>query len=189
MKIVSLLGSPRPNSNSSAIANRFTETAAQQGAEVRSFTLNNLTYRGCQGCYACKKWVENCVLKDDLAEVLSAVQAADVVVVASPVYYGDITSQLKGFMDRTFSYLKPDYTTSDNPSRLNPKKLVFIQTQGHADEARFGDIFPRYESFLGWMGFKDSSVIRACGIGPATVDEVPEEILLKAELAAKALLS
>ena len=55
MKIVTLLGSPRTGRNSATIANRFTETAARLGADTRTFELNRLDYRGCQGCYACKK--------------------------------------------------------------------------------------------------------------------------------------
>jgi multimeric flavodoxin WrbA len=189
MKIVTLLGSPRPASNSSAIANRFTETAAGLGAEIRTFEMNRLSYRGCQGCYVCKTRLDHCVLEDDLSVVLAAVQAADVVVLASPVYYGDITAQLKGFMDRTFSYLVPDYRTNPNPSRLTPKKLVFVLTQGQPDESIFADIFPRYSMFLQWMGFSEVNLIRACGIGPGGVDAPTDEALRQAEETARRLMS
>jgi multimeric flavodoxin WrbA len=129
------------------------------------------------------------VLNDDLTEVLSAVAAADLVVLASPVYYGDITSQLKGFIDRTYSYLVPDYLTNPQPSRLSPKKLVFVLTQGHPDEALFADIFPRYELFLKWMGFSEITLIRTCGIGPGSVDAVPEQVLQQADATAHKLMS
>ncbi|GFO58241.1 FMN reductase [Geomonas silvestris] len=189
MKIVSLLGSPRPNSNSSAIANRFLKTAQELGAETTCFTLNRLNYRGCQGCYVCKTTLDHCVLRDDLAQVLDAVAEADLVVLASPVYYGEVTSQLKGFLDRTFSYLVPDYRTSATPTRLSPKKLVFVQTQGHPDEEMFADIFQRYEHFLKWTGFTEATLIRACGIGPGSVDAPPEEALREAEAVARRLVS
>lgn len=188
MKIVTLLGSPRANGNSSTIARRFNETAAALGAETRSFELNRLAYRGCQGCYACKKGLDRCGLKDDLTEVLAAVQEADAVVLASPVYYGDVSAQLKGYIDRSYSYLKPDYLTNPEPSRLAPKPLVFILTQGHPDPNLFADIFPRYETFLKWMAFSDVKLIRACGIGPGSVDAPPEEVLRQAEEAARGLV-
>ena len=73
MKIVALLGSPRAHKNSATIAQRFTATAAQLGAQVRTYELNRLNYRGCQGCYACKQTLDHCVLEDDLTEVLAAV--------------------------------------------------------------------------------------------------------------------
>ena len=189
MKIVALLGSPRAFKNSATIANRFTAAAAQLGAQVRTFELNRLTYRGCQGCYACKKTHDHCVLQDDLTGVLNAVQEADAVVLASPVYYGDVTAQLKGFIDRTYSYLKPDYLSNPQPSRLGPKKFVMVLTQGHPDTSLFADIFPRYEGFFKWMGFVDSRLIRACGIGPATVDSVPVQVLQEAEAAAQELVA
>jgi multimeric flavodoxin WrbA len=188
MKVVSLLGSPRTKGNSATIANRFTETAAKLGAETRTYELNRLTYRGCQGCYACKKDSEQCVLQDDLAEVLAAVQEADVVVLASGVYFGNITAQLKAFIDRCFSYFKPDFHTGPEPSRLKPKKLVFVITQGNPDEELFADIFPRYDLFLKWLGFNDTRLIRVCGIGPVTVDAVPQKVLLQAEQAAQTLI-
>lgn len=189
MKIVTLLGSPRSGKNSASIAKRFTETALELGAEPRTFELNRLSYRGCQGCYACKKGLDHCVLEDGLTDVLTAVQEADLVVLASSVYYGDITSQLKGFIDRSFSYLKPDYLTNPQPSRLSTKKLVFVLTQGQPDEALFADIFPKYEGFLKWTGFSDILLIRACGIGPATVDAVPEQILQQAAEVARTMVS
>jgi multimeric flavodoxin WrbA len=189
MKIVSILGSPRSKGNSATIANRFSETAAKLGAEVRTYELNQLAYRGCQGCYACKKKLDHCGLKDDLTEVLDAVREADVVLLASAVYFGDITSQLKAFIDRTFSYLKPDFYTNPEPSRLGPKKLVFVISQGNPDEAVFAGIFPRYEYFMKWMGFGETKLIRVCGIGPATPDGVPEKVLQQAEEAARSLVS
>jgi multimeric flavodoxin WrbA len=189
MKIVSLLGSPRIRGNSETIAGRFTETAAKLGAETRTYELNRLSYQGCQGCYACKKGLDHCVLKDDLAEVLAAVREADCVVLASAVYFGEITAQLKSFIDRCFSFLKPDFITNPEPSRLTPKKLVFVISQGNPDESLFSDIFTRYEHFLKWLGFVDTYLIRVCGIGPASVDAVPEKVLQQAEEAARAIVA
>ena len=189
MKIVALLGSPRTDKNSATIANRFTATAARFGAEVSTFELNRLDYRGCQGCYACKNALDHCVLQDGLTAILEAVRGADLLLLASPVYYGDVTAQLKGFIDRTFCYLKPDYPTNPEPSRLAPKQLVFVIAQGHPDEKLFADIFPRYEMFLKWMGFADCRLLRACGIGPARIDAVPDTILRQAEELARELVA
>ncbi|GFO54642.1 FMN reductase [Geomonas sp. Red276] len=180
MNIVTLLGSPRSQGNSSTIARRIIQAAEADGWTSRTFELNRLTYRGCQGCYACKQGRDDCVVRDDMTEVLAAVREADLVVLATPVYYGDLSSQLKAFMDRTFSYLVPGYATAQQPSRLSPKKLIFVQSQGHPDEASFADIFPRYQYFLKWQNFTEVRLVRACGIGPNTVDAVPEPVLAKA---------
>jgi multimeric flavodoxin WrbA len=134
--------------------------------------LNKLKYRGCQACYACKTSSETCVLKDDLTEVLDVVSASDVVLLASPVYYGDVTGQMKTFIDRTFCFLTPTFRTGRNMSRLAPgKKLVFIQTQG-APESVFGDIFTRYKEIMSYHGFAEAHCIRACGANdPADISK------------------
>jgi len=190
MKIVSLFGSPRPKGNSTAIAKHFCETAEKLDAEVKIFPLNKLKYRGCQACMTCKTKLEKCVLKDDLAEVLEAVRETDILVLATPVYYGDVSSQLKAFIDRTFSYLVPDFATSSKPSRLAPgKKLVFIVAQGEPDVSRFDDIYPRYEEFFQWYGFNDNHLIRACGVFDKGAVETRQDVMQLAEATAKKLLS
>jgi multimeric flavodoxin WrbA len=185
MKIVSILGSPRPQGNSNTIVRRFQETAVSLGAEIRTFELNRLTYRGCQGCHVCKQTLEYCVLNDAMTEVLAAVAEADLTILSSPVYFGDVTAQLKGFIDRSYSYLKPDYLTNPNPSRIGPKKLLFIITQDHPYENLYADIFPRYDTFLKYLGFAETQQLRVCGIGPTAVDAVSEEVLDQAVMLAR----
>lgn len=189
MKISCLLGSPRKNSNSAAIAARFNETAMKLGAEVETVVLNQLKYRGCQGCMSCKTDSDTCVLKDDLAGVLESLKSADVVVMAMPVYCSDVPGQFKCFLDRTFSYLKPDFRTESNPTRLPPgKKLVFIITQGAPAEEMFADIPKRYTAFLERsMGFSDTFVIRGIGVGGGGAVGVPDQYLQKAEEIARSL--
>ena len=189
MDIVCLLGSPRRKGNSAAIAERFCETAEGLGATVTTFVLNKLTYRGCQGCMTCKTKLERCVLEDDLAAVLDAVAGADVVVMASPIYFGEVSSQAKGFIDRTFSYLVPDYATNPNPSRLSPgKKFVFVLTQGNPDEKLFADVFPRYDFFFKWYGF-ESQVIRGCGVLDKGDARSREDIMARASEAAQEIMA
>lgn len=184
MKVVCVLGSPRPRGNSSFLARRICERVRSYGAKVKVFSLNKLSYRGCQGCMACKGELERCSLDDDLRQVLEAVRLSDCLITASPVYYGDVSSQLKAFIDRTFSFLKPDFPTNPMPSRLAPgKKMVFILTQGQPDEKQFSDIFPRYESFFRLYGFS-TTLIRVCGVfQPGEVESHPEALRLADETA------
>jgi multimeric flavodoxin WrbA len=189
-RIVCVLGSPRLQGNSAAIAKRFCEEAEKLGASVETFVLNKLSYRGCQGCMACKTKLDRCVLKDDLTQVLDAVREADVLVMASPVYYGDVSSQLKAFIDRTFSYLVPDFATNPNPSRLKPgKKLVFVLAQAQPDEKLFSDIYPRYESFFKWYGFDGSHLIRCAGVQAPGEAEKRADVMAQAAEVARALLA
>ncbi len=162
MKVVCLLGSPRRDGNSAALASHFLRRAQELGAKTLSFSLNDLSTRGCQACEACKTDLEGCVLQDDLGDVLEAVFHADLIVFASPVYYGDVSAQLKTFIDRTYSYLRPRYIALEQPSRLPKRKpLVFILTQGHRDPSNFDDILPRYSKLFYWTGFADVHPVRA----------------------------
>jgi multimeric flavodoxin WrbA len=182
MKIVSLLGSPRVNGNSAMMARRFCETAKKHGAEVTTYVLNDLQYRGCQGCFLCKTKLDRCALNDDLTGVLDAIRAADVVVLASPVYFWDISSQMKTFIDRTFSYLVPDFITNPVKSRLPAgKKLVFILAQNNPDPNSFADIFPKFDYFFKAYGFTESYLIRAFGVGEAGEVESQQDVMRLAE--------
>jgi multimeric flavodoxin WrbA len=165
MNIVCLYGSPRIKGSSAMIAKKFCETAVQKKANVESWVLNKINFRGCQACYGCKNKSDKCVVKDDLAVVLESVRACDILVLASPVYYGDVSAQLKAFIDRTFSFLVPDYAKAEKPHRLEgDKTLVMILTQGSPEEEAFKDIFPKYSMFYKWMGFEKSELIHACGV-------------------------
>ncbi len=188
MKIVCLLGSPREKGNSATIANRFCHSAEGLGAEVKTFTLNNLEYRGCQGCMACKTKLDRCVLNDDLTEVLDAIRETDILVLASPVYFWDISSQLKTFMDRTFSYLVPDFITNPKKSRLAPgKKLVFILAQGNPDQTSYPDIFQKFDYFFKGYGFVENHFIRAFGVRELGEVEGHEDVMKLAEIMAEKL--
>lgn len=188
MRIVCLLGSPRENGNSSTIAARFCDTARSRGAEVRTFALNKLDYRGCQGCMACKTKLDKCALEDDLTEVLEAIRGTDVLVLASPVYYWDVSSQLKAFLDRTFSYLVPDFRTNPQKSRLSPgKKLVFILAQNNPDRDSFRDIFPKFDYFFKAYGFVESHLIRAFGVSEPGEVQTHEDVMELAEKTAETI--
>ncbi len=189
MKIVCVLGSPRAHANSSILAARFADAARKLGGEVKTFVLNDLKYRGCQGCMLCKTKLDRCVLEDDLTQVLDAVREADVVVLASPVYFWDVSAQTKGFLDRCFSYLVPDFITNPVKSRLEPgKKFVLMLAQANPDEGSFTDIFPKFDYFFRAFGFTETRLIRACGVGGPREVEARESLLELVERTAEELM-
>lgn len=148
MKVVCVLGSPRRNGNSSTVARRFVDKARSNGADIQVYFLNELEFRGCQACMACKTIREDCVLNDGLTSVLKDVSRTDILVLASPIYFGGVSAQMKAFIDRTYSFLTPHFYRNKKHSRLDPgKKLVFILSQGQKEESKFQDIFPRYDIF------------------------------------------
>lgn len=164
MKIVCLNGSPLKDGNTSQLLDVFSRTSSEFGAAVETIHLNSISYRGCQACMKCKGESEICVVRDDLAAVLDSVKNADVLVLGSPIYFGEVTSQMKAFIDRTFSYLKPEFAGS----RLIPgKTLVMVLPQGSADAGSFHDVYPRYAGFFKWFGYDKRYEIRGLGLnGP-----------------------
>ena len=163
MKITAILGSPRKKGVTNRIAGEFMGVAGENGAEVTVYTLNDMDFRGCQGCGTCKDKLDHCILKDDLAPALAGLREADIIVFASPVYYWDVTGQFKCFFDRTWSLVKPDYQTNPEPVRLAPgKKAVWISSQGDVAD-KHKDIIEKYTGFLAMYG-SETHVIRAFGM-------------------------
>ena len=178
MKVLTILGSPRKNAASTIIAEYFNKEAAANGADVTTFHLNDLDYKGCQGCYACKTGLDSCALRDDLTSVFDALNDADAVVITSPIYFGDVTAQLKGFFDRFYATVDPEYLTTGIPkSRLaSGKKSLLVFTQG-AEKTLHEEIPERYDSYLAMSGFKERRIIRDCNRVDFT-DKAPNEASL-----------
>jgi multimeric flavodoxin WrbA len=189
-KTVAILGSPRKHGNSTALASLITDRLTVAGSEVRTHHLNTLSYKGCQACGACKLRSEICVLDDDLRQVLADFSRADIVILATPVYWGEVSAQLKGFIDRIYSFLTPDFMTSTKKHRLaGAKKLVFIQTQGADSEEFFGDIFPRYNGFFSQLQlFAEATLIRGCGLNTPDAALLRPDLIQQAEAVVARLL-
>ena len=176
MKITHISGSPRKQSNSRNIGEQFTARAAEKGGEVSTHILNKMDIKGCQGCYACKKGKDRCIVKDDLAPVLDEIYETDILVISTPVYFWDLPGQLKCLIDRFYSYAKEDWQTNPEPSRLpTGKKVVFIQTQG-AGEGLHDEIFGKYDAiFKMFAGFEACYPIRGFEVsGYNSVEDLPE---------------
>lgn len=173
MKVLCVLGSPRKKGNSASIAQRFLGVAEDRGAQIETYRLNSLDYQACQACYACKTKLEHCALEDDLTPVLTAFKECDLVVIATPVYYGDISAQTKAFIDRTFSFVNPDFAERPDPVRFAPgKKMLWIITQ-EATEAYHSDIFKRYGGMFKAYASVDPHLIRGTEV------EEPGEVIRK----------
>jgi multimeric flavodoxin WrbA len=168
VKITCVLGSPRRTGNSASIVARFVETAEGLGATTETFVLNELTFRGCQACMACKGKANRCVVKDDMTTVLDSLVNADVVVAATPVYGAHVSGQFKCFMDRCYSFLKPDYRTNRNPSRIVPgKQAVLIMTQGNPDPTLYNDLADRLQRWMErYIRPADVRIVKGYGLLP-----------------------
>lgn len=111
-KVVVLSTSLRTNSNSESLAKSFVDGAKDSGNEVKYISLKNKDIRFCIGCLACKK-TGHCVIKDDVADIMNSVLEANVVVWATPIYYYEMSGQMKTLIDRLNPMYSKDYKFRD----------------------------------------------------------------------------
>lgn len=158
-KIVILNGGPRANGNTKALIERFTQGAEAAGNEVVCFDLQKMNIHGCLGCTKGGKDPKSpCVQKDDMEKIYPAYQDADIVVLASPMYYWGISGQLKCAFDRLFAVaeLDPDYA--------NPKKdcILLMAAEGNT-ESNFAPVRAFYEGLLSHLEWRNLGIVYAGG--------------------------
>lgn len=100
-KVLILSGSPRKGGNSDLLCDEFMRGAQEAGHSVEKIRVAEKKIAPCSACYYCRQSGGACVHKDDMAEVLQKMIDADVIVLASPVYFYSIDAQLKAVIDRT----------------------------------------------------------------------------------------
>lgn len=120
--VLILSGSPRKGGNSDLLCDEFMRGALDAGHSVEKLFISDLNIGYCKACYACRSGV--CVLHDDMAMVLEKMHWADVLVLASPVYFYSIDAQMKAIIDRTL----PQWT------ELKGKEMVYILTAAEDTE-------------------------------------------------------
>ena len=101
MKVLLINGSPKEKGNTAFALEQMAEVFAEQGIETEMIHVGNLLIRGCQGCGACYK-IGHCVIDDIVNDVAQKLDAADGMVVGSPVYYASPNGTLLSFLDRLF---------------------------------------------------------------------------------------
>lgn len=100
--VLIISGSPRKKGNSQRLCEEFKKGAEDKGNSVELIRLAEKKIGFCKACDVCMKNNGTCVQKDDMAEVLKSFKKADVLVLATPVYFYGICAQMKTFIDRTY---------------------------------------------------------------------------------------
>lgn len=102
-KVLILSGSPRKDGNSDLLCDEFMRGAAEAGNEVEKIRVAEKKIGYCSACYYCQKSGGVCAKKDDMTDILQKMIDADVIVLASPVYFYSIDAQMKALIDRTLA--------------------------------------------------------------------------------------
>lgn len=155
--IIILNGSPRANGNTAQLVKAFTEGAESAGHTVSCFSLQKMNIHPCLGCCGGGKDSDSpCVQKDDMDKIYPAYRAADVVVLASPLYYWTVSGQLKAVFDRLFAVAEcsADYA--------NPVKdcALLMAAEGNG----FEETVYWYDRLMGHLGWTDKGKVLCGGV-------------------------
>lgn len=123
-KVLILSSSPRKNGNSQVLCKQFEAGAKQAGHDVETVWLPEKNIQYCTGCGVCNN-THACVIKDDMESILNSMIGADVIVMATPVYFYSMCAQMKTLIDRTV----PRYTEMTN------KEYYYILTAADGDKS------------------------------------------------------
>ena len=135
--IIIIDGGPRKNFNTAAILQQFAEGAASVSSEinVKTVRLYALDYKGCMSCMACKlkgRASNVCKFKDALTPVLDDIACADGLVLGSPIYFGDVTGQMRTFLERlAFPWLSYNDYSLTAPKRM---PVLLVETMNGTPE-------------------------------------------------------
>jgi multimeric flavodoxin WrbA len=136
-KIIIIDGGPRRNMNTAQMLRKVAEGALSLGdkVEVKTIRLYDLDYKGCMSCMACKikgRASNVCKFKDALTPVLEEISQADALVLGSPIYFGDVTGQMRTFLERlAFPWLSYNDYSMTAPKRM---PVLLVETMNGTPE-------------------------------------------------------
>ena len=157
MNILALNSSPRDHETSKTdlVLQKFLEGARRAGAQAETLYLRNYKINHCLGCYDC--WLKTpgrCVQKDDMSQVLfDRYLAADLVVLASPIYHATLNARMKLFVERTLPMMDPlgePPESGGHPHRFEKTpKVVTLSVAGYWDQIMFQAMSLTWQMILG----------------------------------------
>jgi multimeric flavodoxin WrbA len=151
MRAIVLHGSPRRGGNSDTLANHFVQGLKSTGeVEVFDFILNDMKIRPCQGCESCATSENHkCAIDDDMHQIYNVFADADIIVWATPMYWGYMTAQMKTALDRM------EALAMDVGKYWLNKEFIAILTYRHHYQSTIG-FFERVQDYF---RFKFSSIL------------------------------
>lgn len=155
--IVVVIGSPRKNGNTDILASSFIKGAKDAGNNVDVISVIGSNVAGCIGCDYCKRNDEHkCCQNDDMTDYYKRLANADVIVFATPIYFYNISSQLKAIIDRLHNPIR--YT-------FKVKKLGLLAVCADKRDFVFGSTVQMYKDTLRYFSLEDGGIITVSGVG------------------------
>ena len=156
MKITVITGSPHQQGTSSYLADQFIQGAEECGHEVFRFDAAFKRVHPCLGCDRCGV-SGNCAQQDDMTELLPRLLDADMVLLATPLYFFGLSAQLKTVVDRF-------YPLKDILKERSRKAALFVTAHG-SDERNMDSVVAQYQTLVKYLRWEDAGMILACGVG------------------------
>jgi len=129
-KVLSLCGSARKGGNTDLLLREVARGAEEMGASVETIFLSDLAIKPCTGCTHCKSH-EECIIQDDMPMLLDEVLQSSAVVIASPVYMGQVTGQTKIFIDRLYQLRRGDRSLKVDGSHIRGAVVATCGAPSH----------------------------------------------------------
>ena len=154
-KVLILSASPRKGGNSDMLCDQFMLGATDAGNQAEKIFLRDKKINYCTGCGACQKQVGHCAQQDDMTDVLAKMVAADVIVMATPVYFYTMDAQMKTLIDRTCAR----YT------EISDKEMYFIVTAADPEIQAMERTIEGFRGFTSCLdGAKEKGIIYGTGV-------------------------
>ncbi len=154
MKVLGIATSPRIGANSQTLVEHILFGAEEAGAECELVRLCDWYILPCNACDVCHSGGE-CVIDDDMEEIISKMKEADALVFGSPVYWFRLNAQAYPFIDRFYAYIKDDFTT-DFPKG---KKFAAALTCGSVGPDVLNPINDYLKRVFSFLGYTDAGFI------------------------------
>ena len=140
MKALILMGSPRKHGNTASLAAPFVRELEGKGVTCTVFDVYDMNLKPCVACRTCQKdWkIFGCPQEDDMGRIFDAAMAADLIVVASPIYSWYCTPPVKNVLDRLVYGMNKYYGEEMGPSLWKGKRLALITTCGYPEVKALG---------------------------------------------------
>lgn len=152
--ILILSGSPRKSGNSDILCDEFMKGSIEAGHKVEKIRVAEKNIGYCRGCCACRG-TGICAIKDDMAEILQKIINADVIVMASPVYFYSIDAQLKALIDRTVARW----------TEVSDKEFYYIMTAADSSKESMAATLACFRGYADCVnGAKEMGVIYGTGV-------------------------
>jgi multimeric flavodoxin WrbA len=169
-KVLILKGSPRERGNSAVLADRVGAGATEAGMQVESVSLQSMDIRACDGCELCKETGVFCVIEDDMQNLYPKLIEADVLVLASPIYWFTYSAQLKLCIDRWYGL----WNARKDLFRGKPAGIVL--TYGDTDLYTSGGInaILTFETMFRFLGMPILGWVYGSVMDPGDAEKNPE---------------